>query len=360
MATQEEVAELREDLGRLRVQLETFTASEQGRRVQLDRDLKVEITDDVQEYLQTAQDGFRAELLGLFGEGQQSEEGARSELKETFFQHVLMVEEKFKGDVEEAWQQLAAIRVDLAEVKTLQSSFSPQAPEASAKHLTSRKGFDGLNTYGGGVQWKDWRFSTVRWLTQEYKPFEDLLTNIERLKKEPEEPADGHPPKIGEDVMSIEQQWCCEELYALLAQKTKDGPKMIVRNLETLPASRGARAWYRLVREAEGQIEARKTELTEKLHDPNRKAVEAGNLAAAVEQLESELREFEAITGKEPDEHAMVLALKRMLPKAIREMLQTIEKDGYKESKEYALKQARALRNERAEGPTKAAAGQPP
>ena len=94
MATQEEVAELREDLGRLRVQLETFTASEQGRRVQLDRDLKVEITDDVQEYLQTAHDGFRAELLGLFGEGQQSEEGARSELKEAFFQHVMMVEEK--------------------------------------------------------------------------------------------------------------------------------------------------------------------------------------------------------------------------------------------------------------------------
>jgi hypothetical protein len=73
-----------------------------------------------------------------------------------------------------------------------------------------------------------------------------------------------------------------------------------------------------------------------------------------VEQLESELREFEAITGKEPDEHAMVLALKRMLPKAIRDMLQTMEKDGYKDSKEYALKQARALRNERAEGPTKA------
>ena len=75
---------------------------------------------------------------------------------------------------------------------------------------------------------------------------------------------------------------------------------MIVRNLETLPVSRGARAWYRLVREAEGQIEARATELTEKLHDPNRKPVEAANLAAAVEQLESELREFEAITGKEP------------------------------------------------------------
>ena len=95
---------------------------------------------------------------------------------------------------------------------------------------------------------------------------------------------------IGEEAMSLDQQWCCEELYALVSQKTKDGPMMIVRNLETLPVSRGARAWCRLVREAEGQIEARATELTEKLHDPNRKPVEAGNLAAAVEQLESELK----------------------------------------------------------------------
>ena len=122
---------------------------------------------------------------------------------------------------------------------------------------------------------------------------------------------------IGEETMSVEQQWCCEELYALLSQKTKDGPKMIVRNLETLQGSRGQRAWCRLVRDAEGQIEARATELTEKVHDPNRKPVEAANLVAGVEQLESELREFEAITGKEPDEVAMVLALKRMMPKVI-------------------------------------------
>ena len=326
------------------------------------------MTQVTEEHLQAVLDerlaGLRAEVFEMFGGQQASEEGRREQagaaLKREFFAHVTAMEDKFKSDVDEGRRQLVAIKRELAEAKALLSSF-PHAPEASAHatlHLTRRKGFDGLSTYGGGVQWKDWRFSTVRWLSQEHKPFEELLQKIERLKKEPEEPADGTPLKLGEEVMSVEQHWCCEELYALLSQKTKDGPKIIVRNLETLPVSRGARAWYRLVREAEGQIEARATELTEKLHDPNRKPVEAANLAAAVEQLESELREFQAITGKEPDEHAMVLALKRMLPKAIRDMLQTIEKDGYKEGKEYALKQARALRNERAEGPTKA--GTPP
>ena len=143
------------------------------------------------------------------------------------------------------------------------------------------------------------------------------------------------------------QQWCCEELYQLISLKTKEGPNMIVRNLEMLSVSRGARAWYRIVREADGQIEARATELTEKLHDPNRKAVEAKDLAQAVEKLEAELREIEAITGKAPEEHSKLLALERMMPKGIRSMLQTVEIEGYKASKEYALKQARAIRNER-------------
>ena len=97
-------------------------------------------------------------------------------------------------------------------------------------------------------------------------------------------------------------------------------------------------------------METRATELTERIHDPNRKPLEAKHLAQAVEKFEADLREYEAITSKAPDEHATTLALKRMLPKEIRNMLQTVEITGYKESKEYALKQARAIRNEGASG----------
>ena len=90
--------------------------------------------------------------------------------------------------------------------------------------------------------------------------------------------------------------------------------------------------------------------MTEKLHDPHRKMVDAKDLVQACEKLEAERREFEAITGKPPDEHSMLLALKRMLPKVIRSMLQTVEVTGYKASKEYVLNQAREFRNERAGG----------
>ena len=65
---------------------------------------------------------------------------------------------------------------------------------------------------------------------------------------------------------------------------------MIVRNLESLTVSRGARAWFRIVREAEGQVEARATELTERIHDPNRKPVGANNQGQAVEKFEAEPR----------------------------------------------------------------------
>ncbi len=106
---------------------------------------------------------------------------------------------------------------------------------------------------------------------------------------------------VEEDPLTDGERWCCEELYALLSQKTKEGPMMSVRNLETLPVSRGARAWYRIVREAGGQIDARATELTERLHGPHRKPVDSKDLAQAVEKLEAEQREFEAITRKAPE-----------------------------------------------------------
>ena len=78
------------------------------------------------------------------------------------------------------------------------------------------------------------RFSTVRRLQQTHKEFEAPLQKMERLKQEPEEPAEGSSMEIGGDPLSDDQQWCCDELYALLSRKTKDGPMMIVRNLETL------------------------------------------------------------------------------------------------------------------------------
>ena len=184
------------------------------------------MTQVTQEDMRSALEELRAQLLGRIDGVQQDEEGTRQlsmmqaravdsleqaheVLKKEFFDHVSIMEDKFKGDVEETRRQLVAVKGDIAEAKTRLSSLTAHVPETSVLplHLTRRKGFDGIATYGGGVQWKDWRFSTVRWLSQEHKPFEELLQKIERLKKEPEEPEEGSPLKLGDDPVTPEQQW---------------------------------------------------------------------------------------------------------------------------------------------------------
>ena len=127
--------------------------------------------------VQQAEEGTR-QMSQMQARAVDSLQEAHEVLKKEFFDHVSVVEEKFKGDVEEARRQLVVVKGDIAEAKTRLSSLSAHGPEPSASatlHLTRRKGLDGLATYGGGVQWKDWRFSTVRWLSQEHKPFEELL-----------------------------------------------------------------------------------------------------------------------------------------------------------------------------------------
>ena len=70
-----------------------------------------------EEYLQAALDGLRVDILGLINGIQQSDERARhvlgtlqqasQVLKKEFFENVTMVEDRFKGNVEESRRQLA-------------------------------------------------------------------------------------------------------------------------------------------------------------------------------------------------------------------------------------------------------------
>ena len=151
------------------------------------------MTQVTQEDMRSALEELRAQQLGRIDGVQQAENDTRlmlarsvdslteahEVLKKEFFDHVSIMEHKSKGDVEEARRQLVAVKGDFAEAKTRLSSLTAHVSETSVLplHLTRRKGFDGIATYGGGVQWKDWRFSTVRWLSQEHKPFEELLQN---------------------------------------------------------------------------------------------------------------------------------------------------------------------------------------
>ena len=101
------------------------------------------------------------------------------------------------------------------------------------------------------------------------------------------------------------------------------------------------------MREAEGQVETKKCEITERVFYSGRKAVAAKDVVTTIEKWEGELREYTSLTGLVVENTLKILNLKRMLPKTIKDMLQTVELTDYNEAKEYVIKQARVFQNEK-------------
>ena len=92
----------------------------------------------------------------------------------------------------------------------------------------------------------------------------------------------------------------------------------IVRILNTHGKARGLSAWYRTMREAEGQVEAMKHEVTENVLYSGRKAVAAKDVVITIEKWEGEHREYTSLTGFVVDDTLKVLSLKRMVPETIK------------------------------------------
>ena len=113
------------------------------------------------------------------------------------------------------------------------------------------------------------------WLAQVNPSCEALTTKLDKSTPEPEEPEPEGKVKIGTDEHTTEEQWCSEQLYARLDQKTEGAALAMVRNQNTHGKSRGVLAWYRVMRESEGQVETKTSEITEKVFDSNRKAAAA-------------------------------------------------------------------------------------
>ena len=70
-------------------------------------------------------------------------------------------------------------------------------------------------------------------------------------------------------------------------------------------------------------------------------------VATAILQWEGELHEYINLAGREAEDSLKVVHLKRMLPKTIRDMLQTVRLTSFKKCKAYAQEQPRAQRNEK-------------
>ena len=118
----------------------------------------------------------------------------------------------------------------------------------------------------------------------------------------------------------------------------------IIMNQNLKGKARGLIAWFRTLREAEGQVSAKRSEITEKVYQSNRKAVAVKEVVSTLEAYEDEVREYKTLTGNNVEYTLMLLNLKKMVPETIRERLETHDVQTYAEAKEYALKQARNLK----------------
>ena len=132
--------------------------------------------------------------------------------------------------------------------------------------VTAMRGFDKLKIYrGAATEWKEWRCKLTTWLGQSSPSYETLMVKLDYSDIEPTEPADGMTLMAGASELTTEEEWCSEQLYQLLVQKC-GGPALdIIRNQNAKGKARGLIAWYRTLREAEGQVPAKRSEITEKV-----------------------------------------------------------------------------------------------
>ena len=119
---------------------------------------------------------------------------------------------------------------------------------------------------------------------------------------------------VGAKELTKDEEWCGEQLYLLLVQKCEGPALAIVRNQNTHGKARGLVAWYRTLRDAEGQVETKRSDITEKLFYSGRKAVAAKDVVATIEVWEGELREYKNLTGLTVDNTLKIINLKRMSP----------------------------------------------
>ena len=223
-----------------------------------------------------------------------------------------------------------------------------RASSHSKDAITNTRGVDKIKSYTGDVSmWKEWRFKMETWLGSINPSFQTLVNKLDKSEMEPEEPEEGAKMNIGSEEITTDEEWCSEQLYQMLVQKTEVPALAIIRNLNTHGKARGLSAWYRTMRDAEGQVEVKKDEITEKVFYSGRKAVAARDVAPTIEAWEGELREYTTLTGKVMENSLKMINLERMLPESIRKMFQTVEIKEYTKAKEYALKQVRARNREK-------------
>ena len=234
---------------------------------------------------------------GVYGEGYADDRGPA--VRARFFEEYARTNDEHGRRMTFLNDQVAGLEATMAEMATIQTTYHDSVDRMSANviklegelkdirkevgasdhrtpsdrkdkaNVTGMKGFEKMKTFTGDAsQWKDWRFKMTTWLAQTNPSFETLLGKLDQSELEPQEPEEGQKMKAGLKELTTEEEWCSEQLYQLLVQKCEGPALEIVRNQNTRGKARGLVAWYRTLRNAEGQVETKRSEITERCSTP--------------------------------------------------------------------------------------------
>ena len=111
--------------------------------------------------------------------------------------------------------------------------------------------------------------------------------------------------------------WMNQQLYHILAQKTKENPFQTAKNMADDEGCSGAGAWVKLLRGDKGKNASRSQRLTERVHDIKRGRLHS-KVFLRMEKCEAALKEQVKDTGREVSDITMANCLQRLVPRGRR------------------------------------------
>lgn len=178
--------------------------------------------------------------------------------------------------------------------------------------ISSSKALDKVPKYNGKVEdFATWKYKMKIFLGSENGEFTEFLRWVEDQPDQITNDDMDIYPFEAEDVKELNDQ-----LYNVLALNLLDSPLALIRNLEDETKTRGANSWWKVVKDAVGMTGSRLQALTSKVNSPV-KVKMYKDVTAALENWETNLREYERVVKTTVPDIAKLTALRQLVPKEL-------------------------------------------
>ena len=209
--------------------------------------------------------------------------------------------------------------------------------------MTARRAFSTLPRYPGKAEeFDNWKFQMSQFLSEEPQ-YIAFLEWIEMRQDEIQKEDLTEYTLSVEGLVDVETEWMNHQLYQVLSLNCIGDALVQIKNLKGFPATRGANAWLKLIKEHEGMSAQRLSGLVGRVYEPER-VKRYQDARVALELWELRLREHEAATKQKTPEIAKIYAIKKLVPVELEKDIQRLSSSltTYLETKRYVVEQIAA------------------